>query len=137
LTLEDVTKRRSTKFSDDGAINAGEEAEQVDQLRELRRSECGVRLMLTLTTPPCVPFLILPPPKPLESWASPAIWAVAGSLRPRPHALVCHADFGSGPGFLEGNRPTTVTAFFIFCFISLQFKFEFEFEFHFNSCKLM
>jgi hypothetical protein len=125
LTPEDVTKRRSTKFGDDGAINAGEEAEQVDQLRELRWSECGVRFRLTLTTPPCVPFLILPPPKPLESWASPAIWAVAGSLRPRPHALVCHADFGSGPGFLEGNRPTTVTAFFIFvllvCSLNLNF----------------
>jgi hypothetical protein len=36
---------------------------------------------------------------------------------------VGQADSGSGPSFLQGNRPTTVIVFFLFLFISLLFKF--------------
>jgi hypothetical protein len=33
-------------------------------------------------------------------------------------------DFGSWPGFLQGNRPTTVSAILFSVFLSLQFKFN-------------
>jgi hypothetical protein len=44
--------------------------------------------------------------------------------------------YGSGPGFLQGNRPATVTVFLLFFYISLQLKFSLNLNLASNPANL-
>jgi hypothetical protein len=122
---EEVTKRRSkrrsTRSDDGGAIYTSEHSGVVDR-QERQRSECCVLLGLTLTAPPFH--------SPIYSGTESLTVAGLGGRMghrlarsygawPEPRAHVGRADLGSELGFLQGNRPNTVTVFLFFCFISL------------------
>jgi hypothetical protein len=79
----------------------------------------GVRLGLTLTAPFPNPFILeaetLPRPVDLADHMGRRLGRSFG-VRPNSCAPVGHVVFSSGPGFLQGNRPTIVTISFNFLF---------------------
>jgi hypothetical protein len=137
LTPEQVTKRRSTRSGDGGAINAGEESVASGSMEwSYGRERCGVQLGSNLTDALLTSLFIYSLRRsPSARGRLRPLRPLAGPSRPGPRALVGQAIFGSGTVFLQGNQPAAVILFFIFCLFSLQFKFEFEV--HFNSYKPM